>query len=101
MVDSQTRKMKLLVIVVLSVMLFGLASDAAPRPQPQVPGTLEWFCAPGSGQSPFGDWLKNVVQPWLPPAVCQNIVQPNSTDTDSSGASGAASWLNFLPKLST
>ncbi|EAT48024.1 AAEL000886-PA [Aedes aegypti] len=96
--------MKLLAIVVLSVALFAHSGKAAPKPLPQtyIPGTIQWFCAPssdsssgpGSSDSAFGDWLRNVVQPWLPPAVCKTVLP--SASGNSSGAS-AASWLDMIP----
>uniref|UniRef100_A0A023EDG1 Putative salivary secreted peptide form 1 n=1 Tax=Aedes albopictus TaxID=7160 RepID=A0A023EDG1_AEDAL len=80
--------MKLLVGVILAVVvvLFGSGVHAAPRPQSQtyIPGTIQWFCAQNSGSGSgsadaFGDWLRNVVQPWLPPAVCKTVLGSTNT----------------------
>uniref|UniRef100_A0A1W7R7K8 Putative salivary secreted peptide form 1 n=1 Tax=Aedes albopictus TaxID=7160 RepID=A0A1W7R7K8_AEDAL len=84
--------MKLLVGVILTavVVLFGCGVHAAPRPQSQtyIPGTIQWFCAQSSGSGSgsadaFGDWLRNVVQPWLPPAVCKTVVPSGSANASA------------------
>uniref|UniRef100_T1D5R4 Putative aedine 6.5-8.5 protein family member n=1 Tax=Psorophora albipes TaxID=869069 RepID=T1D5R4_9DIPT len=76
--------MKLLVILSVFAMIFG-ASLAAPQPQSNyIPGSLQWFCSDQPGSTGFGDWLKNVVKVWLPPAVCQTVVPSESNNSSAS-----------------
>uniref|UniRef100_T1D5Q1 Putative aedine 6.5-8.5 protein family member n=1 Tax=Psorophora albipes TaxID=869069 RepID=T1D5Q1_9DIPT len=77
--------MKLLVILSVFGLIFGV-SLAAPQSSNYIPGSLQWFCSAQPGSTMFGDWLKGVVQPWLPPAVCQSAGVPSGTNNTSASA---------------
>lgn len=59
--------MKLSPVAAIFVVILSLVMAA---PQGNIPYTLPWFCAQNQSSGGFGNWLRGVVQVWLPPAVC-------------------------------
>uniref|UniRef100_A0A1Q3FC94 Putative salivary secreted peptide form 1 n=1 Tax=Culex tarsalis TaxID=7177 RepID=A0A1Q3FC94_CULTA len=63
-----------LFIVILAVIAIEQAS-AANQTNPYLPFSLEWFCSQlptPQGSAQMTDWIKSLVQGWLPPNVCKN-----------------------------
>ncbi|EDS26797.1 7.8 kDa basic salivary peptide [Culex quinquefasciatus] len=85
------RFLTLSVVVILALVAIGGASADSPT-NPYWPFSLQWFCSQlpsPQGSVQLADWIKSLVQGWLPPNVCQTsnpeLYHPANSSSFNSG----------------